>query len=40
VVHPSKGIAKARGFAYQDFKKINWFGRKGGGSVKVKILLG
>jgi len=33
-VFQSKGIAKTKRIAYQDFKKINWFGRKSGESKK------
>jgi len=38
VIHQSKGIAKTKRIAYQDLKKINWFGRKSSKSVNVKIL--
>jgi len=34
----SKGIALTKKIAYQDFRKIDLFGRKSGESVKVKIL--
>jgi len=37
VIHQSKGIGKTKRIAYQDFKKISWFGRKSGESVNVEI---
>jgi len=32
-----KVMTKTKRIAYQDIKKIYWFGRKGGESVKAKI---
>jgi len=32
-MHQSKGIAKTKRIALQDFNNFNWFGRKSGESV-------
>jgi len=37
VIQQSKGIALTKKIAYQDFRNIDFFGRKRGESVKVKI---
>jgi len=38
MVHQSKGIAKTKKTAYQDYRNLNLFERKSGESVKVKVL--